>query len=639
MNNNKRLKPLLVVPRTNEELRFFSIKENLIPLGIAYLNGMLRTNRIPVECINLNFVNGSVSEVIYQTVKDLNPDIILCGGTLLEYRAIQNVFKAARNANPNILTVSGGSGISAEPILFSEMLDCDYSIVGEGEVTLLDLLVALECGNDTSQIAGLVFKNNGKYIKTNPRCVIENLDTIIFPSYEGLGIESLFEFQKNKYRYLHTDYCFDNIPRTIPMTLSRACPYNCKFCFHSLGSKYRIRTFDNFFAELEQWIAKYDINSFILHDGLFGINEKYILEFCYRVKEYKMNWVAQTRVEIASVEVLEAMKDAGCRSILFGFESYSQKILDDMNKKINYTDLDKAVANTTKVGIRFHANLLFGAEADDNETFETSFNWWNKHRDYGIWWFTIRVFPGSEYFKNSFKRRLITDTKQFIEANIPDINMTTLSSYDWNRIIRILNFMRIDKYNYGHVISIQSDKGEALLQCPKCNNKFNVSQVTSEILKSSIIFTCPNCHIDRNYTTKDYSFEQEIILKEQLECDKSQNLFIDRWIVSRMNYHRVAIVGSNSISDIFYSELLRFGIEAYQWKLKILDNGIFNERKIIKKDDDVNKLNLDAIIIADYDHYKKIVQYIRDIDYKGIIDFAVNAIFNIEYFIIDKLHS
>ena len=636
-SKKKHLKPLLVVPRTDAEYRFFSIKENLIPLGVAYLNGVLRANGFPVECINLNFVQGSVSDIICHAVKDLKPDIVMCGGTVLEYIAITDVFKAARNVNPYIVTIAGGPGVSAEPILFSEMLDCDYSIVGEGEITLIELLTALEHKNDMFEIAGLVYKNEREYIKANPRCAIESLDSIPFPSFEGLGIESLFEIQKNKYRYLHTDYCFDNIPRTVPMTISRACPYSCKICFRSLGNKYRTRSFDNFFAELEFWIKKYNINSFILHDAIFGVNENYVLEFCQRVKKYKMNWVAQARAKIASVKVLSAMKSAGCRSVLFGFESYSQKILDDMNKKMSYTDLDRAVTNTAKVGIRFYSNLLFGAEADDNETFETSFNWWNKHRDYNIWWFMIRAFPGSVYFQNSLKRGLISDKKKFIESDIPDINLTTLSSLDWDRIRRILHFMRYDKLNYGRVISVQNDKNEASLQCPDCNNEFNVSEITNEILEAGIIFACPNCQKNRNYTTRGYEYEYETTLIEQIESDISQHQFIDRWVVNKMNYRSVVIFGSNCISDVLCSELLKLGIKIYRWKLDISNNETLGDCNVINTADEVNKLKVDAVIIASYERIREVVRYIRDDGYKGVIDFAVNAIFNIEYYLIDKL--
>ena len=635
-NNNTRLKPLLVIPRTDEDYLFFSIKENLIPLGVAYLNGMLRTNDFPVECINLNFVKGSVKDIIFDAVKNINPDAILCGGTLLEYKAILEVFQAASNANPGILTISGGAGISAEPVLFSEMLDCDVSIIGEGEITLLELLISLENGSDISQIPGLVFKKEGEYIKTSPRCYIENLDTIAFPSYEGLGIESLFEFQKNKYRYLHTDYVFDQTPRTIPMTISRSCPYSCKFCFRSLGNKYRTRSFDNFAIELEQWIAKYDINSFILHDGLFGVSEKYVLEFCQRIKKYKMNWVAQARVGIASEEVLREMKEAGCRSVLFGFESYSQKVLDDMNKKMSYLELDRALENTNKAGITFHANLLFGAEADDNETFEISFNWWNKHRNPGIWWFTIRAFPGSEYFKNSLKRGLICDTKKFIESGIPDINMTTLPSHEWGRIRRILDFMRIDKINHGNVINVQSDKGEASLHCPNCNFVFTVFKITSEIMEASMIFLCPNCHISRSYTTKNYYSEQKAILMEQLLSDMNDNQFIDRWVVNKMNYRSIVIFGSDFISDILYAELLKLGINVYLLKSIIHYDGTLDDRNIVYTWEEADKLNVDAVIIGYFDQLKEKVQYIRDCGYRGLIDFAVNAVFNIEYYLIDK---
>lgn len=250
----------------------------------------------------------------------------------------------------------------------------------------------------------------------------------------------------------------------------------------------------------------------------------------------------------------------------------------------------------------------------------------------------IRTYPGSAYFQNSVNRGLITDKRKFIESGIPDINMTTLSMHDWNRIRRILHFMRYDKSNYGHVINMQVDKCEALLQCPDCGKEFTVTEIPSEVLEASMIFPCPNCLKDRHYATGDYLHEQESTLLEQFESDVSQNQFIDRWALNKMNYHCVVLFGSNRISDVLHSELLKFGIKVFHWKLNIHDNITPEGQSFVQTADDVNKLNADAVIITNYDRLKEIVRHIRNDGYKGQIDFAVNLIFNVEYYLIDKLN-
>ena len=160
------------------------------------------------------------------------------------------------------------------PILSLKLGNFDFAVISEGELTIIELTDKLEGKNnlDLDQIQGLAFKKDSEIIITPPRPLIENLDSLPFPARHLLPMEKYFDvFSRQKH--------FATIIAT------RGCPFNCTFCYHTLGEKYRIRSIDNVMKEIKIAIEKYNINCLEIYDDLFSVDKKRIYEFCDKIKK------------------------------------------------------------------------------------------------------------------------------------------------------------------------------------------------------------------------------------------------------------------------------------------------------------------------------------------------------------------
>lgn len=131
-------------------------------------------------------------------------------------------------------------------------------------------------------INGLVFKKNDKLNITKPRDEIKDLDSIPFPDYKGFGFEKIMNAVASLVGINETN--------TITTITSRSCPFSCTFCFHSSGKKYRQRSLDNFFEELDYLVQEYGVKYIFIADELFAYNMERVKEFCDRIKKYDIKW-------------------------------------------------------------------------------------------------------------------------------------------------------------------------------------------------------------------------------------------------------------------------------------------------------------------------------------------------------------
>ena len=207
---------LIVYPRL--------IKKNddfyYLPLGIAYISASLKSANKHVVSLNLNQKENNVFEALKDTILAENIDVVLTGGLSGEYRKIKEVVTAVKSINENLPVVVGGGIISSEPIIAMEALGADIGVIGEGEITIVELINRLESKQDISDVDGIIYNNATDYITTKPRINVTDISTIPWPDYEGFGY----------------DLYLDNISkivdsRYVQMIASRSCPYSCTFCY------------------------------------------------------------------------------------------------------------------------------------------------------------------------------------------------------------------------------------------------------------------------------------------------------------------------------------------------------------------------------------------------------------------------
>lgn len=517
------MKTLLVIPKyydTESGGRFYEM-----PLGIAYINAALRKANVDLECLKMNHIeNKDIYEELKQVIITKNIGIILCGTITPFFPIIKKIFAAAKEANPDIITVAGGGAVTSEPLVFAEASGVDYGIIGEGEISDVELVQTLVNGGDVSKVKGIVYKTENGYKLTEPREVIEDLDTIEFPCYEGFDVEKYLDIQNISHTYY--TYYVDK-PRIMPMTLARSCPYQCKFCFHPVGNRYRTRSLDNFFAELDQLIEKYNINGIIILDELFSASVERVYEFCARIKPYNLHWLVQMRVDIITEELLRVMRDAGCYTISYGLESFSPTVLKNMRKNIKAEDVENALSLTWDAGIDIQGNFIFGDELETRHTFYETLSWWFKHPKYSINLAMIETYPGTGYYRELVKSGKLTDERKFLENGNFNINLTGMNQEEYMRMIIAI---RILYYYYNPIVATilrleENNDGQIVFEfkCPHCGKVNTYIGIDPRIFANKIFrLGCRNC----NHRNVFYSVEPKSLPNyEKLEylCRMMEN--------------------------------------------------------------------------------------------------------------------
>jgi len=158
----------------------------------------------------------------------------------------------------------------------------------------------------------------------------------------------------------------------------RGCPFKCIFCVVPvINEKVRYRSAKNFVDELERDYTKYNIKNFLFWMETATLNKKLMLEICEEIKNrnLKIKWMAPSRVDTVDLELLKKMKEAGCWMLSFGIESIDQKVLDLIKKKITVQQIEKAIENAKKVGIKIVAHIIIGLPGQTKESVEKTIDW------------------------------------------------------------------------------------------------------------------------------------------------------------------------------------------------------------------------------------------------------------------------
>ena len=501
----KKTSILLVVPKycdTNE------IDYNyLFPLGIGYISSVLKKEGYDVTCLNMNHCKGGIREIISRELDKKKFDFVGTGHTGIGYPVVKKILNAVREHKSKPLIVLGGQIVTSEPKLMFENLRPDFAVIGEGEETIIELIEAVKKKN-LRRVKGIVFwDKKGNAVYNEKREYVKNIDKLPYPDFEGFGLnEFLNHMCANRGSY---NDVFD-YPRAYPILCSRACQFQCTFCYRTLGEKYRERSIDEVMKEIESVVKKYNINMIRIYDDLFAVKKERIYEFCKRIKELSKNigrelkWSCQLIVSSnLDEEMLQVMKDTGCYLVAYGFESFSPEVLRSMKKPITPEQIDKALKLTLKAGLGIQANFIFGDIAETNETSARTLDYWKKNCKGQVGLGFIQPYPGSEIYHHCLKKGVIKDKLYFIEHEIPHdilLNMTDkMSDKEIQKLFDRLVFLR-NKYTHHtspyYVKHMQDDRYEIKFICPFCKSHMHYKNyhLQGKYIYNSFV-PCRKCHM------------------------------------------------------------------------------------------------------------------------------------------------
>ncbi|MBU1109824.1 MAG: B12-binding domain-containing radical SAM protein [Candidatus Riflebacteria bacterium] len=258
---------------------------------------------------------------------------------------------------------------------------------------MLELCTAIAERKDRVHIRGIIYKENGIFVKTAARPYIENLDEIPHPARQMLNFES----------YLVPPGIIRGhwSERSTTIMTSRGCPFQCIWCGSqcTFGRKVRYRSVDNVIEEIELLIRDHKINAIWIVDDTFTLSKKRVSEFCDKIfaKNIKIVWGCQAHIKTADLEMFKLMKKAGCIQLDFGVESGSDKVLQELKKDSNSMLIEKAFQIARHADLRTAATFMFGSPGEKEKDVELTFKLAKKIRPDFVSSFFITPYPGTEF--------------------------------------------------------------------------------------------------------------------------------------------------------------------------------------------------------------------------------------------------
>ncbi len=356
---------------------------NLMPLGLAYLTSVLRLNGHMVSVVDL--LPEFNSE---QQIRSENYDIVgISSDTPRLKMAIQLGQQIRKSGKPVIFGGPHTTFMDREPI---EEEAADFVVRGEGETVLCELLHHMEHGIGLEKVRGITYRLNGKILRNENSPLIDDLDSLPFPARD------IFDPRN----YLHR---FDRKSMATMLT-SRGCPYDCFFCAASrlAGKKWRTRSLDSIFTEMEQLITE-KYGAFIFVDDNFTLDYKRVMDFCEEIiyRRWDISWwcFSRTDIIVKHPDMVKKMALAGNRSMFLGLESGNQNTLDYYNKKTSLQQQISAIHILKENGIRVFGSFILGEIHETEEMVNETIHFARKLNPDRCQFSLLTPYPGSELFE------------------------------------------------------------------------------------------------------------------------------------------------------------------------------------------------------------------------------------------------
>lgn len=397
-------------------------------LGLAYLSAYLRQNNFKCRPIDAKFERINLEE-LGKAIKKYRP--ILVGITAMTHEIGQaaQVARLAKELFPEVKTVLGGAHATALPQeTLRQFPEFDMAVVGEGEITLLELVKTFLQGGEFSKITGLAFRpSSGAIVLNSCRQPIQNLDSLPFPAWD------LFPPSQ-----------------TYSLITTRGCPFRCKFCMRVSGNQPRKRNYQNVLEEFKMNINKYGATQILVEDESFGLDRKQAYPFLDALADSGLNkkvkWVTQTRVDLVDEEFFQKLKAAGCAWVGFGVESGNEKILKEIGKGITLKKVEESISLAKKTGLQTGSYFIIGHPYETKQTAWDTINFAAKLNTATVAFGIMVPYPGTEIYSMALRgeggyRIISSDWADFNKTIGASLELETLSRKELEKLQLLAYFV------------------------------------------------------------------------------------------------------------------------------------------------------------------------------------------------------
>jgi anaerobic magnesium-protoporphyrin IX monomethyl ester cyclase len=327
------------------------------PLGLLYLSAFLKRAGVSVEVFDSTFGERAALRERFAAAP---------GGLVGIYTNLmtrRSVLEVLRDAKRHRWTVVLGGPESANYLTEYLGAGADIIVIGEGELTLSELIDALpRCGpHRLHEVAGIAFRDeDGSVVRTAERAKIPDLDTLPWPDREAIDHQLYLDAWKTHHG-----------ASSINLITARGCPYRCNWCSHAVyGFTHRRRSPARVADEVQWIVERYAPDQVWYADDVFTISHPWLANYNAELKRRGIHrpFETITRADRLQTEAAAAaLRELGCYRIWIGSESGSQRILDAMQRGVSVEQVRRACKLAQAHGIQVGMFLMWGYEGEEFE--------------------------------------------------------------------------------------------------------------------------------------------------------------------------------------------------------------------------------------------------------------------------------
>ncbi len=435
-----------------------------IPVGLGYVVTAVKTAGIEFDLLDIDAADYT-DAYIEEFLGKHKYDVIALGSIVTHYKWIKWLTQTAKRVNPHCTLVVGNSVGSSMPEILFAHTPTDIVVLGEGDITIVEVLKALDEGRSLGDIAeplkaiphdngdlppayegkgipGIIFRHkSGRIVNNGRRPAAKKVDDLPWPDWDLFDVETYIQRGRatahDTVRYYAPEEAV-----VFPVNTARGCVFKCTFCHYVFwNDPYRHRSAGSIVGEIRRNQKKYSANYIHFWDELsfhkIGPTEK-VLDALIEA-DLGVHWTAAVRSDLLGrseikdedrLRVARKFVDAGCLVLGYSLESGDNDILEAMNKRVDANYFREQVKVLREVGLVSSTSLVFGYPQETQETIATTMRLCEELNVYPSAGFLL-PFPSTGMWKHAMEHGFIKDPEKFLvemtERQYLVVNLTQMS--------------------------------------------------------------------------------------------------------------------------------------------------------------------------------------------------------------------
>jgi anaerobic magnesium-protoporphyrin IX monomethyl ester cyclase len=391
------------LPRVIENREFY-LEHSYPSIGINSLATVLRRRGhhvITLDPLYVYLSSGCKAKIDFfegvQRVLQNIPVDIAGITTISPLRQVSlRIASMVKEFDKKIKTVLGGPHAT---MMFRQILEnypgiVDFVVVGQGEKSFADLVERIENKIERNDIPGVARLAKGHQIVFNsPR--FTPLDDLPYPKYDA-----------------YVDLLSNKKIKTVGLLTLQGCNFKCNFCcYNYLECSARLP--GNVADEVERLTKEYGVEVIHIHDGNFSLNRERGLAILKAIVDKKLQDLEldiKSRFDLVDEEFLNWFIRAGGKSIFYGLESGSPKVLKAMNKKCDLEKARKIAKLTKNSGINLSIYVMLGYPSETFEDIAMTYQFIKELEPDELYCSITKIYPGTKLYELAKEREIMKDS-------------------------------------------------------------------------------------------------------------------------------------------------------------------------------------------------------------------------------------